>query len=188
MVSLHRPHHVDGLCYKKLYSSFYPDSVHSGRLWYVRACHKNNSYSACMHACWCWCQVIVIDLLYCNLTAVSGELRLFSVDDPDRTFANPARIKVGNALDVAVELRCSSVGNQSSTVNWAFAENDTAVPGYSGLGPFGTSQREGGLLRIYPVNVLSQTGTGFQCRDVDNDHEALNVTLELRKFPSYPMI
>ena len=110
------------------------------------------------------------------------------MDDPDRTFDNPARIRVGNALDVAVELRCSSVGNpESSTVSWTFAENGTAVPGYSGLGPFGTSQREGGLLRIYPANILSQTGTGFQCRDVDND-QILNVTLELRKFPNHLMI
>ena len=109
------------------------------------------------------------------------------MDDPDRTFDNPARIKVGNALDVAVELRCSAVGNQSSPVNWTFAENGTTVPSYSGLGPFGTSQREGGLLRIYPANTLSQTGTEFQCRDVEND-QILNVTLELRKFPNQLMI
>lgn len=127
-----------------------------------------------------------IDNIMCkNLTAVSGELRLFSVDDPDRTFENPARIKVGNALDVAVELRCSSVGNRRpSAVNWTFAENGTAVPSYSGMGPFGTSQREGGLLRIYPANILSQMGTEFQCRDIDND-QMLNITLELRKFPNH---
>ena len=122
-----------------------------------------------------------------TLCAVSGELRLFSVDDPGRAFHNPARIKVGSALDVAAEVRCSSVGNQSSNVNWTFAENGTAVPSYSGLGPFGTSQREGGLLRIYPANILSQTGTEFQCRDVDDD-QILNVTLELRKFPNHLMI
>ena len=63
-------------------------------------------------------------------------------------------------------------------MNWTFAENGTAVS--RGLKPFGTSQGEGGVLRIYPANILSPSGTAFQCRDAQSD-QTLNVTFELRK-------
>ena len=78
-----------------------------------------------------------------------------------------------------VEVRCRVSSNKSASVNWTFADNNTAVP--SGLQPFNTSQGDGGVLRIYPVSILSpDDGTKFQCRDVESD-QTLNVTFELRE-------
>ena len=109
---------------------------------------------------------------------VSSELQIFSTDNPGRLFDRPDRITVGNALDLAVEIRCTSSNDPLSGVNWTFGENGTAVP--SGLRAFGTSQNDGGVLRVYPANILSPIGTRFQCRDSGNG-QALNVTFELRK-------
>ena len=64
-------------------------------------------------------------------------------------------------------------------MKWRFAENDTDVS--EGLTPWGTSQGDDGLLRIFPVNVLSPNGTVFQCVDTESN-ERLNVTLVLCKF------
>ena len=74
-------------------------------------------------------------------------------------------------------MRCSS-NDQTAGVNWTFAENGTAVS--LGLKAFGTSQGDGGVLRIYPANILSPSGTRFQCWDGENS-QTLNVTLLLRK-------
>ena len=63
-------------------------------------------------------------------------------------------------------------------MNWTFGENDTVVP--TGLKAFGTSQDDSGTLRVYPANILSPSGTRFQCREIGNG-QILNVTLELRK-------
>ena len=95
-------------------------------------------------------------------------------------FDNPDRITVGNALDVVVAVRCISSSStlSGSGVNWTFGENDTAVP--TGLKAFGTSQDDSGTLRVYPANILSPSGTRFQCREIGNG-QILNVTLELRK-------
>ena len=110
---------------------------------------------------------------YCT---VSSELEVFSTEDPVRRL-DPDRVTVGYASDVVVEVRCTS-SNESASVNWMFADNNTAVP--SGLKPFNTSQEDGGLLRIYPVSILSTDGSKFQCRDDENDR-TLNVTFELSK-------
>ena len=87
---------------------------------------------------------------------------------------------MGNALDLAIEVRCSSSSNDPlpGGVNWTFGENGTAVP--SGLAAFGTSQGERGVLRVYPANMISPSGTRFQCLDSGNG-QTLNVTFELRK-------
>ena len=110
---------------------------------------------------------------YCT---VSSELEVFSTEEPVRKL-DPERITVGYASDVVVEVRCIS-SNESASVNWMFADNNTAVP--SGLKPFNTSQGGGGLLRIYPASILSTNGTKFLCRDAEND-QTLNVTFELSK-------
>lgn len=118
-----------------------------------------------------------------NFLAVSSELQLSSTDSPGRFFDFPGRITVGNAFDVAVEVVCTStdiLDGPASRGSWFFAENDTAVDG-GGLLAFGTSQNDEGVLRIYPANILSQSGTRFQCRDEENN-QTLNVTLELRKY------
>ena len=116
-----------------------------------------------------------------TIAAASSELQISSTDQPRRLFDSPDTIKVGNALDVAVEVQCTSIGGPAAArVRWSFAENGTAVE--EGLKAFGTSQSStsDGVLRIYPAASLSRSGTTFQCRDVEND-QSLNVTFELRK-------
>ena len=112
-----------------------------------------------------------------GICTVYSELEVFSTEDPERRL-DPDRITVGNASNVVVEVRC--ISSKSASVNWIFADNNTAVP--SGLKPFNTSQGDGGLLRIFPVSILSPGGTKFQCRDAEND-QTLKVTFELRKSP-----
>lgn len=116
-----------------------------------------------------------MDHYFCT---VSSELQIFSTDNPGRLFDRPDRITVGNALDLAVEVRCISSNDPLSGVNWTFGENGTAVP--RGLRAFGTSQDDIGVLRVYPASILSPSGTRFQCWDNGSD-QTLNVTLELRK-------
>lgn len=116
-----------------------------------------------------------MDHYFCT---VSSELHIFSADNPGRLFDRPDRITVGNALDLTVEVKCSSSNDPLSGVNWTFGENGTAVP--RALKAFGTSQDDSGVLRVYPANILSPSGTRFQCWD-DGNNQTLNVTLELRK-------
>ena len=113
------------------------------------------------------------------MATVSSELQIFSTDNPDRVFDSPDRITVGNALDLVVEVRCSCSNDPLSGVNWTFGENGTAVS--RGLKAFGTSQDDRGVLRVYPANTLSTSGTRFQCWGCGNENQTLNVTLELRK-------
>lgn len=91
-----------------------------------------------------------------------GLLQLYSMDNPERLFSHPdgmITLRVGNASDLVVEIRCVPSDNPSrfgGDMNWNFAENMTTVP--RGLTAFGTSQSDGGTLRIYPANRLSQNG------------------------------
>jgi hypothetical protein len=117
------------------------------------------------------------------MATVFSELQVFSTDNPDRLFDSPDRITVGNALDLAVEVRCSCSIDPLSDVNWTFGENGTAVP--RGLNAFGTSQDHGGVLRVYPANTLSSSGSRFQCWGCGNENQTLNVTFELRKASSH---
>ena len=118
-----------------------------------------------------------------SLTAVC-EL-LVSTTEATPRLLKPERVTVGNATDVIVELRCYSATESgpesSSTINWEFAANNTAVS--SPLAMFGTSQGDG-VLRVAPSYLLSTNGTVFICKDTKND-DALKVTLELRKLTIY---
>ena len=121
------------------------------------------------------------------VATVSSELQVFSTDNPDRVFDSSDRITVGNALDVAVEVKCSCSNDPLSGVNWTFGENGTAIP--RRLKAFGTSQDERGVLRVYPANTLSPSGTRLQCwGQCGNENQTLNVTLELRKAFSHLFI
>ena len=86
---------------------------------------------------------------------------------------------MGNASDLAAEVRCSSSNDNTSNVSWLY-ENGTAVS--SGLRAFGTTQGDG-VLRVYPATMLSGgNGTRFWCLDAENN-DKLRVTLVLRKSP-----
>ena len=106
-----------------------------------------------------------------------GNLSITTVD-AQRRVLNPDRVTVGNASDLAVEVRCSSNdGNVNNSMSWLY-ENGTAIS--SGLQAFGTTQGDG-ILRIYPATMLSGgNGTRFWCLDAKNN-ETLRVTLVLRK-------
>lgn len=113
----------------------------------------------------------------------SGLLSITTVD-AQRRLLDPARVTVGNASDLAAEVRCSSnyslaaKGASNATVIWLY-ENGTAVS--SGLRAFGTTQGDDGILRIYPATVLSGgNGTRFWCLDAESN-DKLSVTLVLRK-------
>lgn len=156
-------------------------------LWMFSICGKFNKPQHILLSLYSYLENVrgVCKFSFCRINyAVSSELQLFSTDNPGRLFDRPDNvIRVGNALDVAVELSCrSTAGNSavglSAVIQWVFADNGTVVP--IGLTAFGTSQGEGGVLRVYPANTLSRTGTRMQCRDVENN-QTLNVTLELRK-------
>ena len=115
----------------------------------------------------------------------SGLLSITTVD-AQRRLLNPDRVTVGNASDLAAEVRCSSWNHSvlaenatsGNAVSWLY-ENGTAV--LSGLRAFGTTQGDG-VLRIYPATVLSGgSGTRFWCLDAENN-DTLSVTLVLRKY------
>ena len=121
----------------------------------------------------------------CVLVAavVSSGLLSITTVDAQRRVLNPDRVTVGNASDLAAEVRCSSNHSLSEgaqkNVSWLY-ENGTAVS--SGLQAFGTTQGDG-ILRIYPATVLSGgNGTRFWCLDAENN-DKLSVTLVLRKSP-----
>ena len=97
--------------------------------------------------------------------------------DAQRRLLNPDRVTVGNASDLAAEVRCSENASGNAVI-WLY-QNGTAVS--SGLRAFGTTQGDG-VLRIYPATLLSGgTGTRFLCVDVETN-DSLRVTLVLRKY------
>ena len=122
--------------------------------------------------------------MLCVFLAVEFSSGLLSITtvDAQRRVLNPDRVTVGNASDLAAEVRCSSnhsLAENASNVSWLY-ENGTAVS--SGLRAFGTTQGDG-VLRIYPATVLSGgNGTRFWCLDAENN-DRLSVTLVLRKSP-----
>ena len=141
--------------------------------------------------------VIMVRVLKCLYSANFSRLHAFSfaanvssgilsitTADAQRRLLDPHRVTVGNASDLAAEVRCSSsnYSENTSRVSWLY-ENGTAVS--SGLQAFGTTQGDG-ILRIYPATVYISGGSGtkFWCLDTKNN-ESLRVTLVLRKSPKY---
>ena len=128
-----------------------------------------------------------------NVT-VFNKLELFvTTADAYQKPLDPERITVGYTSDLALEIRCFSrstaedaAGSEHATaggraVSWEYGENGTTVE--SGLNWLGTSQSDGGVLRIYPLKRLSPWNNAtytFQCKHVNSGY-AINVTLELRK-------
>ena len=103
--------------------------------------------------------------------------------DAQRRLLNPDRVTVGNASDLAAEVRCSEIAS-GNAVTWLY-QNRTAVS--SGLRAFGTTQGDG-VLRIYPATLLSGgSGTRFWCMDIEAN-DVLSVILVLRKYKYSHMI
>ena len=96
--------------------------------------------------------------------------------ESNQPFSDPGRITVGLASDLVVQVKCQNASMDNSAIQWTYAVNGSVVD--MGLRPFGTSQANG-VLRIYPVNVLTGNGTMFQCSD---ESSTLNVTFDLGKF------
>ena len=97
--------------------------------------------------------------------------------ESNQRFPNPDRITVGLASDVAVQVRCTKQRDKLDVgvIQWNYAVNGSDVG--TGLKAFGTSQ-ENGVLRVYPVNVLTGQGGMFQCSD---GNTTLNVTFDVGK-------
>ena len=86
-------------------------------------------------------------------------------------YPNPDNIVVGVASDLAVQVSCSS-SNNMETFTWMH-QNGTEIT--LGLEPFGTSQGDGGTLRIYPASLLGDGGT-YICSSNEEGNSMLNVT------------
>ena len=91
----------------------------------------------------------------------------------DRVFADPSNVVVGVATDLVLQVECLS-NNETGTelLTWRYRDG-TEVP--SGLQAFGVSQGGGGVLRVYPVELLRE-GSEFTC---SSDVSTLNVTFSL---------
>lgn len=137
----------------------------------------------------------MLNFFFSRLRTVSSEIELFvTTADAHQKPLNPERITVGNATDLAVEIRCASRSTEKGTVTselavagggagaviWEYSENSTAVE--PGLKALGTSQSEDGVLRIFPIGRIypPRSKATFQCKHVDSGY-AINVTLELSK-------
>lgn len=92
-------------------------------------------------------------------------------------FPDTDNIVVGLAFDVEIQVECAnttSLSSNSGSSVWMY-RNGTEVP--RGLQPFGTSQGEGGVLRVYPASELRVTNsTEFIC---SSGGSVLNVTFIL---------
>ena len=84
---------------------------------------------------------------------------------------NPSRIVVGMASDLALQVRCTTTS--TNPISWT--KDGSTVS--EGLNPFGISQ-EDGVLRVYPVTLLSEGDTTFSCSD---DSDSLDVLFDRRK-------
>ena len=110
----------------------------------------------------------------------SSQLQVVSTDN-NQPFLNPNNITVGSSSDLVVQVRCISQDAPSEEeeagggIVWSYRVNGSEVD--VGLRAFGTSQ-ENGVLRVYPVNVLTGEGAMFQCTD---GNTTLNVTFDLCK-------
>ncbi len=85
---------------------------------------------------------------------------------------NPSRIVVGTASDLALQVRCTTTS--TSSISWTNEDGSTVS---QGLNPFGISQ-EDGILRVYPVTLLSEGPNIFSCSD---GLETLAVQFDRRK-------
>lgn len=86
---------------------------------------------------------------------------------------NASRIVVGTASDLALQVRCMSTS--TSAISWSNEDGSTVS---QGLNPFGISQ-ENGVLRVYPVTLLSEGTNTFSCSD--GGLEILTVQFDRRK-------
>ncbi|XP_064387090.1 receptor-type tyrosine-protein phosphatase S-like isoform X2 [Halichondria panicea] len=106
-------------------------------------------------------------LLLCSSRG-SAQLSVITVDTNQPL--NPSRIVVGTASDLALQVRCTTTS--TSATSWT--KDGSTVS--QGLNPFGISQ-EDGVLRVYPVTLLSEGDTTFSCSD---DSDSLDVLFDRR--------
>jgi len=92
-------------------------------------------------------------------------------------FSDPDSITVGSAVDLEIQVECASTNmSDSGSYEWTF-RNGTEI--LQGLQPFGISQGVGGVLRVYPVTLVSMDNE-FVCSRSDGG-ASLNVTFVLGK-------
>ena len=93
-------------------------------------------------------------------------------------FSDPSNISVGSVVDLAVQVECASTDDSSDSESYEWTHgNGTEI--LEGLESFGISQGMGGVLRVYPADLL-KTGNEFICSSV-NGNASLNVTFILGK-------
>ena len=91
---------------------------------------------------------------------------------------NASNIVVGTASDLALQVCCQSLrdgGPHMYSVTWRDGGGSVVS---QGLSAFGVSQ-ENGVLRVYPVTMLSEGVNTFNCTDGTN---TLTVQFDRRKY------
>ena len=106
-----------------------------------------------------------------KLPSAAAQLQVVSTET--NQVLNASNIVVGTASDLALQVRCQSPSD-SSTITWM---NGTGSGVSQGLSAFGVSQ-ENGVLRVYPVTMLSEGVNTFYCTDGTN---TLTVQFDRRK-------
>ncbi len=116
---------------------------------------------------------LMLDLrIYVAFVYTLGSAQLLVVTMDTNKSLNASRIAVGTASDLALQVRCTTTS--ISATSWT-NENGSTVS--QGLNPFGISQ-EDEILRVYPVNLLSEGPNIFSCSD---ELETLAVQFDRRK-------
>ena len=118
---------------------------------------------------------LVVVWLFPHVCTGVSQLILRSVET-GQPFPMPGNITVGLASDLAVQVQCTPESG-TGIVTWEY-RNGTEVP--SGLQPFGISQGEEGILRVYPANQL-MIESRFICSAGTNG-PTLNVSFTLGMF------
>ena len=122
---------------------------------------------------------LMLDLrIYVAFVYTLGSAQLLVVTMDTNKSLNASRIAVGTASDLALQVRCTT--NSTNATSWTNEDGSTVS---QGLNPFGISQ-EDGILRVYPVNLLSEGPNIFSCSD---ELETLAVQFDRRKCNNYCM-
>ena len=114
---------------------------------------------------------LTVQSIYSFSTLKVHQLQVVSTET--NQVLNASNIVVGTASDLALQVRCQSFSD-SSTITWM---NGTGSVMSQGLSAFGVSQ-ENGVLRVYPVTMLSEGVDTFYCTDGTN---TLTVQFDIRK-------